>query len=56
MVAFGGHTDDVVVVDENVVVRAVVDVDTVVRTVDVKVVENTPPKGANRNIVDKGVL
>lgn len=53
-VTFGGHTR--LVVDENVVVSAVVEVETVDTTIDVEVVENTPPNGENRSIVDSGVL
>ena len=49
-----GHTG--VVVDDIVVVRAVVEVDTVDTIVDVKVVEKTPPNGANLKIVESGVL
>jgi len=45
-----------VVVEDIVVVRAVVDVDTVETTVEVKVVEKTQPNGANRKMVDSGVL
>jgi hypothetical protein len=44
------------VVDDIVVVSAVVEVETVDTTIDVEVVENTPPKGENRNIVESGVL
>jgi len=54
MVTFGGHT--MLVVDENVVVSAVVEVDTVDTTIEVEVVENTPPNGENLSIVDSGVL
>ena len=39
-----------------VVVTAVVEVDTVDTMVEVDVVENTPPNGANLKIVDKGSL
>ena len=45
-----------VVVVDTVVVLPVVIVETVEKTVDVKVVENTPPKGENLSIVDSGVL
>ena len=54
MVTFGGHTG--VVVDDIVVVRAVVEVEIVDTTIDVEVVENTPPNGENLNIVESGVL
>jgi hypothetical protein len=54
VVTFVGHTE--VVVDDIVVVRAVVEVDTVDTRVDVKVVENIPPNGENLSIVESGVL
>jgi hypothetical protein len=54
MVTFGGHTG--VVVDDIVVVSAVVDVETVDTTSEVEVVENMPPYGANLNMVESGVL
>jgi hypothetical protein len=54
MVTFGGHTG--VVVDDIVVVRAVVEVETVDTTIEVEVVENTAPYGANLNMVESGVL
>jgi hypothetical protein len=53
-VALGGHTG--VVVDDIVVVSAVVEVETVDTTSEVDVVENTPPNGANLNMVESGVL
>jgi len=53
-VTFGGQTG--VVVDDMVVVRAVVWVDTVETTIEVEVVEKIPPKGENLNIVERGVL
>ena len=53
-VTFGGHTG--VVVDDMVVVRAVVCVETVDTTSEVEVVENIPPYGANLSIVESGVL
>jgi hypothetical protein len=53
MVTFGGHG---AVVDEIVVVSAVVEVETVDTTIEVEVVENTAPYGANLNIVESGVL
>lgn len=54
MVTLGGHTG--VVVEDTVVVRAVVEVETVDTTIDVEVVENIPPNGENLSIVDSGVL
>ena len=54
MVTFCGHTK--LTVDDIVVVTAVVEVDAVDRTIEVEVVENMPPYGANRNIVESGVL
>ena len=54
IVMFGGQTGTTV--DEIVVVIAVVDVEAVDITIDVEVVENIPPKGANSNIVESGVL
>jgi hypothetical protein len=45
-----------VVVVDTVVVLPVVNVETVETTVDVKVVENVPPKGENLNTVERGVL
>jgi hypothetical protein len=53
-VTFDGHT--MLVVDENVVVSAVVEVETVDTTIDVEVVENIPPNGENLSIVESGVL
>ena len=53
MVTFGGHG---AVVDEIVVVSAVVEVETVDTTIEVEVVENTAPYGANLNMVESGVL
>jgi len=53
-VTFGGHTG--VVVEDIVVVRAVVWVETVDTTSEVEVVENMPPYGANLNMVESGVL
>jgi hypothetical protein len=44
------------VVEEKVVVSAVVEVETVDTTIDVEVVENTPPNGEKRSIVESGVL
>jgi hypothetical protein len=44
------------VVEEYVVVNAVVWVDTVETMVEVNVVENIPPNGENLNIVESGVL
>jgi hypothetical protein len=43
-------------VDEIVVVIAVVEVEAVDMTIDVDVVENIPPYVANLNIVESGVL
>jgi len=54
MVTFVGHT--MLVVDEIVVVRAVVWVETVDTTIEVEVVENIPPNGENLSIVESGVL
>jgi hypothetical protein len=54
MVTFDGHTG--VVVDDIVVVSAVVEVETVDTTIEVEVVENTAPYGANLNMVESGVL
>jgi hypothetical protein len=54
MVTFCAQTGVVVV--ENVVVLAVVKVDTVETTMDVEVVANTPPNGENLSIVERGVL
>jgi hypothetical protein len=54
MVTFGGHTG--VVVDDIVVVSAVVEVEIVDTTIDVEVVENIPPNGENLSIVESGVL
>jgi hypothetical protein len=52
MVTFGGQTGTIV--EETVVTTAVVEVDTA--TVVVVVAVNTPPKGENLNIVERGVL
>lgn len=54
IVTFAGHT--MLTVDAVVVVTAVVEVEAVDRIIDVEVVENTPPYGANSNIVESGVL
>jgi hypothetical protein len=51
---FGPHTGVVVV--ENVVVLAVVKVETVETKIEVDVVEKIPPKDENLIIVERGVL
>ncbi len=55
IVTFGGQTAEVMVVTI-VEVSAVVAADTVETIVDVKVVENIPPNGANLRIVDNGFV
>jgi hypothetical protein len=54
IVTFGPHTGVVVV--ENVVVLAVVKVETVETKIEVDVVEKIPPKAENLKIVERGVL
>ena len=53
-VTFGGHVT--LVIDENVVVKAVVEVETVDTIVEVTVVEKTAPNDENLSIVESGVL
>jgi hypothetical protein len=52
IVTFGGQTAEIV--EEIIVVMAVVEVEAA--TVVVVVAVNVPPKGANLNIVERGVL
>ena len=55
-VTAGGGTDEVVVVTVVVETVAAVDVEIVDTDVTVRVVEKTPPNGANLKIVDRGCL
>ena len=56
IVTFGPQVDVAFVAVEIVVVLPVVNVDTVDMTIEVEVVENTPPNAENLNMVESGVL